>query len=169
MRRFGFFMLICAFGLLAPLAHAGGNSPVGLWMTASRNAIVQIAPCGADICGRIVGTVLGPNDPTPTDWTGAPQCGLTIFRTTPRDDGNGNITWNGSILDPRDGGQYDARITLNPDGTLALRGYIGLPIFGRSQDWTPYEGPLTQNCRLEPGVVADLNKSHSVTNSDGAS
>ena len=122
-----FIFLIAVLGLISfsPKAHAqkapsadtawtqGAHNPTGLWVTANGNAVVQIAPCGQDLCGRIVGLVLGPNDPMPTDWTGAPQCGLTIFRTVPRIDANGQVTaWSGAILDPRNGSQYGARIKL---------------------------------------------------------
>ena len=94
-----FIYLIAVLGLISfsPAAHAqnapsantawrmpDAHNPIGLWLTANGNAVVQIAPCGQDLCGQIVGLVLGPNDPMPTDWTGAPQCGLTIFRTAPR-------------------------------------------------------------------------------------
>ena len=168
MFRLGLVALL-GFALVSPAAHAGGDDPTGLWMTASHNAIVQIAPCGADICGTIVGTVFGPNDPTPTDWTGAPQCGLTIFRTSPQTNDDGQTVWNGTILDPRNGSQYDARISLASADQLELCGYIGLPLFGETQTWTPYDGPLTANCRLAPSQIADLNKTRSAPNTMGAS
>jgi hypothetical protein len=33
-----------------------------------------------------------------------------------------------------------------------LRGYVGLPIFGQTQTWTPYNGTLAENCRLDQPV-----------------
>jgi uncharacterized protein (DUF2147 family) len=152
--RFSLSALLLGFGLLAPAAFAQNASPTGLWMTANHNAVVQIAPCGADLCGRIVGTVLGPNDPTPTDWTGAPQCGLTIFRTAPQRNDDGTTEWDGTILDPRDGSHYGARITLSSSTQLQLRGYLGLPIFGQTQTWTPYNRPVAANCRIQPSEIA---------------
>jgi uncharacterized protein (DUF2147 family) len=159
MRTFKFLTLLLCLGLFTP-AYARNDAannvawrmpspynPAGLWITASGNAVVQIAPCGQDLCGQIVGLVLGPNEPMPRDWAGNPQCGLTIFHTAPPT--NGNAAWTGTILDPRDGSQYDAQITIDQPDQLQLRGYIGLPIFGRTQTWTPYNGAIPADCRLQ--------------------
>jgi uncharacterized protein (DUF2147 family) len=161
----GIVFLVVVLGLISfsPKAHAqnapsadtawqtqNSLSPAGLWMTANGNAVVQIAPCGQDLCGRIVGLVLGPNDPMPTDWRGAPQCGLTIFRTAPRVNANGQVAaWSGAILDPRNGSQYGARIKLSRADQLELRGYLGLPILGSTQTWSPYHGSVPVDCRLQ--------------------
>jgi uncharacterized protein (DUF2147 family) len=50
-------------------------------------------------------------------------------------DGDGQ--WSGGeILDPENGKSYRATLKLVDGGqTLVLRGYIGLPLFGRSQRW----------------------------------
>lgn len=119
----------------------------GRWITASHSAVVQIAPCGADLCGRIVGMVLAPGEPVPRDWQGQSQCGLTIIHTTP-DAGANGASWSGSVLDSRDGSLYHARITLGPNGQLKLRGYVGLPIFGQTQTWTEFPGHPGPDCRL---------------------
>ena len=119
----------------------------GRWVTANHSAVVQIAPCGADLCGRIVGIVLGPNEPIPKDWRGASQCGLTIIQVAPDPGSNGTV-WNGSILDPRDGSVYNARIAAAPGQQLRLRGYLGLPIFGQTQTWSAYGAPVPPDCRL---------------------
>jgi uncharacterized protein (DUF2147 family) len=163
MRAFMFLAAILGLVAVSPMAHAQNTSstntawrmpdvhnPAGLWRTANGNAVVQIAPCGQDLCGQIVGLALAPNDPMPTDWAGAPQCGLTIFRTAPRVDANGQIVaWSGSILDPRNGSHYSARIELNQPDQLKLRGYLGLPIFGQTQTWVPYHGSIPADCRLQ--------------------
>ena len=40
------------------------------------------------------------------------------------------------ILEPQSGNIYKAKISLVDNGTkLKVRGYIGLPIFGRTQIW----------------------------------
>lgn len=152
-------LLLCwAFVMPAQAGTPAGNisgqwmvhspAPTGRWITASHDAVIQIAPCGADICGWIAGIVLAPTDPIPKDWEGAPQCGLTIIRATPSVDGAGQTTYNGSIVDPRDGSAYHAQINLDASGDLHLRGYIGLPMFGRTQVWAPYTGKMNANCRL---------------------
>lgn len=49
---------------------------------------------------------------------------------------NGEDTWeDGIIYNPEDGKDYHGVITLKDRNTLSLRGYIGLPIFGKSVLW----------------------------------
>jgi uncharacterized protein (DUF2147 family) len=156
MRRFNFiallsYLVVVWMLLLTVPTNAQplqNTAPAGRWMTPHHDAVIQIAPCGPDLCGQIVGIELGPNDPIPRDWAGQTQCHLTIIRTAPHTDGLGQIYWTGAIIDPRDGSIYNAIMTLDPQGRLQLRGYIGLPIFGRTQTWTPYAGPMVADCRL---------------------
>jgi uncharacterized protein (DUF2147 family) len=129
--------------------QAEAASPVGDWLTAKGNAVVRIAPCGPDLCGRIVGLAYAPNQPAPRDWVGAPQCGLTIFRTAPSGGDSGAAVWTGSILDPRSGAQYGAQLHLAQPGDLQLRGYVGLPLFGETQTWHRFDGATAANCRLQ--------------------
>jgi uncharacterized protein (DUF2147 family) len=150
MFRLGLLAGLLCLGLAAPAAATGQwtASPTGLWATANHNAVVEITPCGPDLCGRIVGLARSPAAPAPTDWRGGSQCGLTIIRTAPATDGSGDQVWRGSILDPRDGAVYHAQIRLDPAHHLLLRGYVGLPIFGETQTWTAYNGPTGPNCRI---------------------
>ena len=49
---------------------------------------------------------------------------------------NDNLWDDGYILDPNNGKTYRCKITLSPDGqTLQVRGYIGVPLLGRTQTW----------------------------------
>ena len=46
----------------------------------------------------------------------------------------------GEILDPDTGGVYRSTMTLSADGRrLTVRGYIGIPLFGRTQEWVRAE------------------------------
>jgi uncharacterized protein (DUF2147 family) len=46
----------------------------------------------------------------------------------------------GDILDPDTGQIYQARIRLSADGRqLVVRGFVGAPLFGRSQTWVRVE------------------------------
>ncbi len=151
-------LFILLLALVLSSASARADSPSGMfmqqqpaaagrWVTASHSAVVQIGPCGADLCGRIVGIVLAPNEPMPKDWQGVSQCGLTIIQVAPVA-ASDSAAWSGSILDPRDGSIYSARITAAVDHRLNLRGYIGLPIFGQTQTWAAYATPVPPDCRL---------------------
>jgi uncharacterized protein (DUF2147 family) len=145
--RLGLLGFSILFGLIAGTAVAdSASAPVGRWITANQQAVIQVSPCGPDICGQIVG--LAKADQTPTDWRGEPQCGLTIFQTAPSTDPAGNKIWQGKILDPRNGNIYNAQIAVDAARHLELHGYIGLPIFGQTQTWTPFSGRTLANCHL---------------------
>lgn len=137
-----------------PTVHASDQmmdeAPMGRWMTADHDAVIEIAPCGAELCGEIVGMVLQPSDPVPKDWTGASLCDLTIIHAAERES-DGRTVWRGTIVNPRDGAAYHAQLTIGADRQLRLRGYIALPVFGSTQRWTAYTGPdATADCRLSP-------------------
>jgi uncharacterized protein (DUF2147 family) len=163
-RRNGYLALLFGALLFAPLApaHATPSTvaasgqmmdepPIGRWMTPTHDAVIQIAPCGTELCGQIVGMVLQPTDPVPRDWTGASLCGLTIIHAAAEREGDGRVVWRGSIINPHDGAAYHAQLTVGADHRLHLRGYVALPVFGLTQRWTAYNGPdATVDCRLSP-------------------
>jgi hypothetical protein len=67
------------------------------------------------------------------DQKNQPSFGLVIIKNMQRKD---NDYENGTILDPRDGNVYKARMELSPDGQqLGVRGYLGISLFGRTQTW----------------------------------
>ena len=64
---------------------------------------------------------------------GAHIMGLTLFWNMKRE---GLEYRGGSVLDPRDGSIYHAQMDLSEDGKeLAVRGYIGIPMLGKTQTW----------------------------------
>ena len=50
---------------------------------------------------------------------------------------DGNNQWSdGKLVDPESGKTYSGKLTLSDNGqSLKLRGYVGTPVFGRSQTW----------------------------------
>ena len=145
--------LYAADGSLITTFHAEENRkvvPLEQIPEHVRDAVIAIEACGDALCGRIVGIPLdGPQDPIPTDHQGRSQCGLGIIQgAVPGEDG----TWSARIVDPRDGSVYRARMRLDAEHRLHLRGYIGIPLLGRTQVWTPFERPIPESCRL-PAVL----------------
>jgi uncharacterized protein (DUF2147 family) len=139
------------------LAHAAGtppadHSPVGRWYMGHHDAVIEISPCGADLCGKIVGIITDhPGDPMPNDWLGRPQCGMTMLQLGHAPDPDrGQMAWSGTVTDPRDGNAYRASVRRDNTQHLRLHGYVGLPIFGMTQVWDPYSGPVPADCRLNP-------------------
>lgn len=110
----------------------------GLWLTTEKDSVVEIAPCGNALCGKIARIIKpnpgGPprdvNNPDPA-LRGRPIQGMPIllgFRDTGR-------TWEGTAYDPRAGKSYRSYLTLRHDGTLEVKGCLGP--FCRTKNWTP--------------------------------
>jgi uncharacterized protein (DUF2147 family) len=69
----------------------------------------------------------------PGEKKGAKIMGLTLFWGMKRD---GLKYTGGSVLDPRDGSVYHAKMDLSEDGQeLAVRGYLGIEALGQTQVW----------------------------------
>lgn len=131
-------------GLAAGSAAAAPSAPVtGTWLDQTGRAGITISPCGDKLCGRI--TWLR----APLDAQGKPKhdahntnpaerdrpiCGLPMLGGFTAD---GDGAWTGgTIYDPQSGKTYRSNMHLKNDGTLHVRGYVGIPLFGRSETWT---------------------------------
>lgn len=138
-----FAVLLCAWTCGAARAQP---DPRGLWLTANGGGVIAVQSCGSALCGRIAGIVLDhAADPTPLDNQGASQCGLLILSNAVP---TGRETWSGRIIDPRDGQSYGLEMRLDREGRLRVRGYLGLPLLGRTEVWTRYPGRVPRDCRL---------------------
>jgi uncharacterized protein (DUF2147 family) len=128
------------------LPAAAQPSVIGTWMTQNDGGVVQIEPCPTGICGYVVGiTKFQPDGATPLDVHGRSRCHLQIIPDGHQDSDG---VWSSHITDPDDGDTYT--IDLRPDGPdrLHMRGYIGLPLFGRTVYWTRFTGTLTPDCHI---------------------
>ena len=61
-----------------------------------------------------------------------PILGMTILKGLTK---NGSVYNGGEIIDPKNGKSYKCKITLKGKDKLIVRGYIGISLFGRSQNW----------------------------------
>jgi len=110
----------------------------GFWYTEGRDGVVEIYPCGDEICGRLQWIEDEGNhshdtrNPDP-DLRQRPLCHLQFMGGfTP--DGKDHFA-DGWIYSPRNGGTYSAEMTLVDHETLDLHGYLFVPMLGESQVW----------------------------------
>jgi len=122
------------------------NSPVGLWKTIdddgkTEKSTVRITSNG----GVLTGKVEHITDPAKAnevcskcddDRKDKPIVGMAIINDVKQDAEETNV-WNGGlILDPANGKTYKVRLKPIEGGKkLEVRGYIGSPMFGRTQTW----------------------------------
>jgi len=127
----------------AGAASAQGPSPIGRWMTEGGKSHVEIYACGTQLCGRIVWLrePLFKDGRPKTDLNNSdkalqrrPILGLPFLYNFAKS-AEPNVWEGGRIYNPEDGDVYKATITLRPDGKLALRGYVGISLLGKSQYW----------------------------------
>jgi uncharacterized protein (DUF2147 family) len=70
---------------------------------------------------------------------GKPILGMEIIRGAKKE-ATEEVWTGGKILDPENGKEYSLKLTPQEGGKkLAVRGYIGNPLFGRSQTWIRVE------------------------------
>jgi uncharacterized protein (DUF2147 family) len=143
------------FGILTALLFASfpaqaADNPTGLWLTQDHDGIIKIFPCNGGLCAQIAGFILDhPTDPTPVDYRGVSQCHLPLITDAKQIEIN---LWKGHIINPRNGTVYGVEFHLDAHNNLALRGYVGLPLFGETQTWTRYSGRVPSDCRLSTGA-----------------
>ena len=129
--------LILASVLVAGAAYAAPQPVTGRWLTPEGKAIVEIAPCGQALCGRIAkvlkprpgGPAVDVKNPDPAQRT-RPIEGIRILTGLTAD---GDV-WKGRVYDPESGRTYRAELT-RTGSTLKLKGCLFGPLC-RTQAWT---------------------------------
>jgi uncharacterized protein (DUF2147 family) len=115
---------------------------IGVWKDGKGKGHVQIYKQNGKYYGKIVWLQkpkdesgkpkVDKNNPN-TSLRNKPLLGLTMLRNFEYDDGE----WSGgNIYNPSDGKEYKAYMKLKDKNTLAVRGYVGISLLGKTDTWT---------------------------------
>ena len=129
------FILWCT-----PLMLGAQGNVYGTWQAVDDNdgqptSHIQIFEQDGNLHGKIVKILEGPEDALCDKCDGEkfnqPILGMEILWNMK----NKGSHWKGGrIMDPENGKTYKCKIQFK-DGTLEVRGYIGVPALGRTQKW----------------------------------
>ncbi len=134
---FTFIMVAFCFSITATLLAAyTADSAIGTWLVPKGDAKVTIYKCGDKYCGKV-------------SWLKTPD-DLDVKNPDPDKRKNKiigmDMLWGftfkenewvgGQIYDPDSGDTYKCKMWLKSDDKLNVRGYVGIPAFGRSEVWT---------------------------------
>lgn len=138
-----------ALSLVANLAMAQAT-PVGLWKTIdddgkTEKSLVRISDNGGVLTG-VIEKVFDASkqdakcDKCTDDRKDKPVVGMAILKGIKQDSDDKGLWGGGEILDPNNGKTYKARLKPIEGGKkLEMRGYVGAPMFGRTQTWVRAE------------------------------
>ena len=136
------FVLGGAAPLIAQEDSTAANAVLGEWLTGEGTSKILIYKCDNEFCGKISWLKEPEKDGKPRvdeknpeeHLRNIPLMGMVIMKGFTFD---GEETWKGGkIYDPKSGNTYSAKMTLANPQTLELRGYILVPLFGRTETWT---------------------------------
>jgi len=143
MKQINLTILALLISLFSFAQQTNSDAITGNWYNQEKDAVIEIYKSGDTYSGKIIWMEI-PNDENGNPKVdnlnpdeklqSRPRMGLEIMYGFTLDEDN---IWNdGEIYDPKSGKTYSGTITLTNKNTLDLRGYVGLPIFGRTAVWT---------------------------------
>lgn len=132
-------VLGAGLGLAALVPAAFAAEPItGRWVTAEKDAVIVIAPCGKALCGTIERFLVAPpqgNDQRDINNPDAAKRKRKLLATTPilsafTQESN---LWRGQIYDPKTGKSYRSVVRRKGPNLLEVKGCIGP--FCQTQVW----------------------------------
>ncbi len=153
----GMFVIAMIMAILAavPLAAGEGDALVGLWATDPDSEDGQAHVEIFEKNGKYYGKLVWLEEPVyPADDEQGMAGKTKIDRENPDEslrsrpiqdleimsgfeyDGD-NKYKKGKIYAPDEGKTYKCKLTIDEDGNLKVRGYIGMAMIGRTEIWTP--------------------------------
>lgn len=131
------FALLCACSTMT--ARASGDEVDGLWRTAAKDGVIQVASC-ADKPGAKCATVVWDAEANAPNNT----CGLRVLELN----GFERNAWrDGWVFDPRDQKRYRGTLRVK-GGVLEIRAYIGVEALGETERMTRVNSlPTAPTCK----------------------
>jgi uncharacterized protein (DUF2147 family) len=153
-----FTMARCSYALLSFLVVSGyllvvapawsqqtpleGDRIIGVWLTADDKAHVAIYKTGDRYSGKIVWLKEPEKNGKPAVDDQNPDESLRDRPILNMEivygfvyDGEG-VWVDGRVYDPEGGDEYRGKLELVDENTMELRGYVLIPLFGRTETWT---------------------------------
>ena len=138
-------VLVGAFSATA-LVGAAEHKIQGLWVDnkdpSRQKFAVMVDDCGSKVCGSLywLKKPVSANGLPKRDkhnpneaLRDRPLCGLQIL--TGFQAANDALWQDGEIYNPDDGLTFSSTMKLSPEGTLKIRGYVGISLFGKTLEW----------------------------------
>ena len=123
--------------LFAASPAFAADAVTGSWMTDGKDGIVEIAPCGQKICGRLIkmlappkGPAVDRNNPDPA-LRSRPLLGFAVLNGFVAD----SDVWHGQAYDPKAGKSYKTTLQRTGPDTLKVRGCL-VAFLCRTVSWT---------------------------------
>ncbi|MDO6392294.1 DUF2147 domain-containing protein [Pontibacter sp. BT731] len=138
-------LTLVALMLFSTVAWAQKLSPVGIWTNEEGKARFEIYQSGNKLHGKIIQLKeplrngkpkLDENNPD-KKLRNRPLQGMVFMKDFKYDDGN---KWDdGTIYDPESGKTYSCYMKMTGKDKMEVKGYIGISLIGRTQNWTRVE------------------------------
>ncbi len=134
MLMFGFFLMS-----INQVMAISENDVLGIWLNQAGDGEIEISRQG-DV---LIGVIVGNTDPDAADRKDIHNpdlalrtrslSGLIVFGDMAY---QGKNKWKGGwIYDPNNGKTYKCKMTLKDANTLRIRGFIGVSLIGRTEEW----------------------------------
>ena len=133
---------VIAFLLVTCTCWAGEDDVEGRWLSGDGKGWIEVRRTEDSVIGIIAGSPNAKegNPPRIDKYNPNPKLkhrvldGVIIMKGF---EFAGNDKWiGGTIYDPNSGKTYKCTLTLVNRNTLKVRGYIGIPLFGRADTWS---------------------------------
>ncbi|HEX7692788.1 MAG TPA: DUF2147 domain-containing protein [Sediminibacterium sp.] len=135
-------LLLLFSGFLHPVTHdTGPDDILGIWMNQSGKGQIQIYKDGDKYAGKVIWLK------EPNNNNGTPKLDIknprAALQTRPilgcvilHGFSYKNEEWSGGLIyDPASGKEYRCTMKLKNPKTLSVRGYIGISLLGRTEEW----------------------------------